>query len=101
MGSKITDFLRNLVAPLGGEAADAGSAAAVEYNGYRIRPAPRKQGSQWLTAGVITKQFDDGVKEYPFIRAETHGARDAAEQFAIVKGKQIVDEFGDRMFKAG
>ena len=99
MGSKLTDFFRNLVAPSGGEAAT--SAAAVEYNGYQIRPAPRKQGSQWLTAGVITKQFDDGVKEYPFIRAETHGARDAAEDFAIVKGKQIVDEFGDRMFKAG
>ncbi len=101
MGSKLTEFFRNLIAPSGGEAADAGSAAAVEYNGYEIRPVPRRQGSQWLTAGVITKRFDDGVKEYPFIRAETHGARDAAEDFAILKGKQIVDEFGDRMFKGG
>ncbi len=86
MGSKLTDFLRNLVTPSGGEAADAGSAAAVEYNGYQIRPAPRKQGSQWRTAGVITKQFDDGVKEYPFIRAVTDGGRESDDVFAIVKG---------------
>ncbi len=57
-----------------------------------------RQGQGSHEVGQIVGQ---GVKEYPFIRAETHGARDIAEDFAIVKGKQIVDEFGDRMFKVG
>ena len=48
---------------------------------------------------MITKTFEDGVKEHPFIRAETHGSKDEAEAFSITKGKQIVDDFADRMFK--
>ena len=71
---------------------------AVEYNGYRIRPAAFRAGSQFQTAGVIEKDFPDGMKEHRFIRAETHASADDAAAFAITKGKQIVDERGDRMF---
>lgn len=101
MGSKFTNFLRRLMAPKDKEAADQEPGPAVEYKGYAIRPAPRREGSRWLTAGLITKEFADGVKDHHFIRAETHGSKDAADAFAITKGKQIVDEFGDRMFKEG
>lgn len=73
---------------------------AVLYEGYSIHPAPRQESGHWLTAGVITKAFDGGeTKEHHFIRAETHGGKSEAEDFSIVKGKQIVDEFGDRMFE--
>ena len=99
MASKITSFLRGLVTPGGGEAAEQGAGEAVEYKGFEIRPAPRKEGSQWLTAGVISKQFPEGTKEEPFIRAETHGSREQAESFAVTKGKQIIDEQGDRLFR--
>ena len=73
---------------------------AVLYQGFSIRPAPRLDSGHWLTAGVITKTFDDGeTKEHHYIRAETHGGKSDAEDFSIIKGKQIVDEFGDRMFE--
>ena len=73
---------------------------AVLYQGYSIIPAPRHDGGHWLTAGVITKTNDAGeTREHHFIRAETHGGKSAAEEFSIIKGKQIVDEFGDRMFE--
>jgi hypothetical protein len=73
---------------------------AVEYNGYRIRPAPFKAEGQFQTAGVIEKDFPDGMKEHRFIRAERHASADEASSFAISKGKQIVDERGDRVFDA-
>ena len=84
----------------GGAKPEETPADAVLYEGYSIRPSPRQESGHWLTAGVIAKTFDDGeTKEHHFIRAETHGGKSAAEDFSIIKAKQIVDEFGDRMFE--
>jgi hypothetical protein len=87
----------------GGGAGDRPAAAApemeaVDYNGYRIQPAPYKSNGQFQTAGVIEKDFPDGVKQHRFIRAETHPSLDDAASFAISKAKQIIDQQGDRMF---
>jgi hypothetical protein len=71
---------------------------AVEYKGYRIRPAPYLNNGQYQTAGVIQKDATDGVKEHRFIRAETHASKDDAAAFAITKAKQIIDQQGDRVF---
>ena len=71
---------------------------AVEYNGFRIRPTPYKAAGGYQTAGVIEKHSPEGVKEHAFIRAETHTSLDEAAAFAIAKGKQIVDQSGDRIF---
>ncbi len=108
MGSKFTNFLRHLMAPRRKEATDRESEKAVresekavDYKGYTIRPILYLEGSQWLTAGVITKQFADGVKEHRFVRADTHGTKDDAEAFSIAKAKKIVDEQGDRLFQDG
>ena len=70
----------------------------VEYNGYRIRPAPYAAKGGFQTAGVIEKITGGGVKEHRFVRAETHPSRDDAVSFAIAKAKQILDEQGDRVF---
>lgn len=88
-------------APSGAADDAAPSADATDYNGYTIRPAPRRQGSTWLLAGVIAKSFPDGVKEHAFVRADTFSGRDEAVAFAITKAKQIIDERGDRLFDAG
>ncbi len=96
---KLSSFLRRLTG--GGDSEAAAPAArgpAVEYEGYAIHAAPQRQGSQWLTAGVITKEFPDGVKEHHFIRAETHPGQEQASAFAVVKAKQIIDERGDKLF---
>ena len=77
---------------------DEPAAEAVEYKGYRIRPAPYPSGGQYQTAGMIEKDFETGMKEYRFVRAETHSSKDEAATFAISKGKQIIDEQGDRLF---
>jgi len=77
------------------------AAEATEHEGYLIRPAPRRQGSGWLTAGTIAKQFPDGPKEHQFVRADTFADRDAAIAFSVSKARQIIAEQGDRMFGSG
>jgi hypothetical protein len=71
---------------------------AIEYKGYRIRAAPYRADGQFQTAGVIEKDFPDGMKEHRFVRAEKHASKDDAAAFAITKGQQIVDERGDKLF---
>lgn len=71
----------------------------VEYEGYHIRPQPKSKGGQFYTAGVILKDFPEGAKEQYFIRADTHTSRDTACEHALMKGRQIIDEQGDRLFK--
>jgi hypothetical protein len=75
------------------------AAEAVEYKGFRIRPAPYSAKGGFQTAGVIEKEFETGTKEHRFVRAETHPSKDEAATFAITKGKQIIDEQGDRIFR--
>jgi hypothetical protein len=98
----MASILKSLWSRLAGggtdRAAEEPRLEAVEYKGYRIRPAPYAAAGGFQTAGVVEKDFPDGVKTHEFIRAETHPSRDEAAAFAIVKGKQIVDQNGDRIF---
>lgn len=83
-----------------GDEAGAGKALgdAVEHKGCEIQPTAMNKGSQFLTAGTISKDFPDGRREHRFVRADTHASADQARDFAIVKGRQIIDEQGDRLF---
>lgn len=74
------------------------AAEAVEYKGFRIRPAPYPAKGQFQTAGSIEKDSPTGVREHRFVRAETHATRDDAIAFAVTKGKQIIDEQGEGIF---
>ena len=83
-----------------GQSSPKVTAESVEYNGFKIQPAPRKQGNSYVTAGVISKMDDAGnVMEHSFIRADTHADIDAACEHSVFKGKQIINESGDRIFK--
>jgi len=101
MGFRLRDLLRIRPATEGGEAGGSGNEAAVEYKGYTISPSPRQEGAQWLTSGVIRKEFPDGVKEHRFIRADIHASKEDADAFSLGKAKQIIDELGDRLFEIG
>ena len=71
---------------------------AAEHKGCAIQPIVMQKGSQYLTAGIISREFPDGARAHRFVRADTHGSTDQAHEFAIVKGRQIIDEQGDRLF---
>ena len=86
----------------GGTPAEEPRLDAVEYKGYRIRPAPYAATGGYQTCGIIEKDASEGpAKEHRFVRAETHPSRDEAASFAIAKGKQIIDQQGERMFGGG
>jgi hypothetical protein len=90
--------LRALWSRLFGRDIAEASAEAVEYNGYRIRPAPYRRNGQYQTCGVIEKEVRGEAKEHRFIRAELHPSREVAVEFSIAKARQIIDEQGERLF---
>lgn len=98
MGFKLGEMFGRLM----GSDAAAGSgtqAESFEYKGFTIRPACRRDGGQWLTVGIIAKQVGDELKEEEFIRADKYASKEDAEACAITKGRQIIDEQGDRLFR--
>ncbi len=101
MASKLGRIFRNLLGPGDGQTAGQVSGPAVEYNGYTIRPASRREGSQWLTVGVISKELAGELKEHPFIRADMHASKEDADAFAVRKAKQIIDEQQNKLFPEG
>jgi hypothetical protein len=97
----MVSFLKSLFGGGKRVAAPAGAAPAgpaVEYKGFRIRPAPFQAGGQYQTSGLIEKDFPEGTKTHRFIRADKHASKDDATAFSVTKAQQIIDEQGDRVF---
>jgi hypothetical protein len=61
-------------------------------------PVDMKEAGHWLTAGIISKEFEDGVREHHFVRGDRHGDKVIARNFSITKAQQIIDLEGDRLF---
>jgi hypothetical protein len=66
----------------------------LEYNGYLISAAPFKAAAGWQLAGTIAK----GGKVHKFVRADQFSSSDEAAEFALIKGKLIIDQLGDQIF---
>lgn len=93
-------FLKSLFG-MGGKPAEEAPATLkqAEHNGFSIEARPYKEGGQFQTAGVITKTVDGVKKEHKFVRADRFTTIEEAADFALTKGRQIVDEQGERMFR--
>lgn len=92
-------FLKRLFGGGVGTAAPAAPAKEVEHAGYLIRATPFQENGQWQTSGIVTREIDGTVREHRFIRADRFPSQDMAAEHAIVKGRQIIDQQGDRMFE--
>jgi hypothetical protein len=82
----------------GGEKAEV-QAPGEEYKGFTIRATPMQVGSEYQLAGVIEKTIGGELKSYKFVRADRMSSRDDAVGFAIAKGRLIVDEQGESVFR--
>ncbi len=95
-------FLKKLFGG-GGESteapADAKPVKQVEHNGFTISATPYKSEGQYQTCGVITKVIDGETKEHRFIRADRMNSRDDLIALALSKGRQIIDEQGDAIYR--
>ncbi len=92
-------FLKKLFG--GGSSGDTGPAKPkkqLEYNGFIIAATPYKEAGQWQTCGTVTKTVNGEVKQHRFVRADRFADEEAAADHAILKGQQIVDQMGERVF---
>ncbi len=88
-------FFKSLFGGGGEKAPKPGKQA--EHKGFMIEAQPYKEGGQYQLAGVIFKDVDGARKEHRFVRADRFSTDEAAD-FALTKGRQIIDEQGDRLF---
>ena len=92
-------FLKNV---LGGGAGsrEPESSDPVEHDGFTIVATPRKASGGWSTEGRIGKVIDGEAKEVRFIRADTSTSREAAITLTVSKARKIIEEQGERIFRA-
>ncbi|MBM3519338.1 MAG: hypothetical protein FJX63_00965 [Alphaproteobacteria bacterium] len=90
-------FLKKL---FGGGSSETVSVKTVTHNGFTIEARPYREGGQFQTAGLVWKDVDGARKEHKFIRADRFASEADAADHALFKGKQIVDQLGDAMFKS-
>lgn len=77
----------------GGSSAPAPGKTA-EFKGFIIEAQPYKDGSQYQLAGMISKNG----KSHRFVRADKFSSMEEAADFALVKGRLIIDEQGEKIF---
>lgn len=92
-------FLKRLFGG-GGVAEPQAPAAAkeIEHKGFVIKATPYKEEGQFQTCGIVSKEVGGVLKEHKFIRADRFAALDDAVEVSLTKGRQLVDEQGERMF---
>jgi hypothetical protein len=94
-------FWKNL---FGGGAASAepdGDRALGEesYKGFLIKAIEMRAGSELQLAGTIEKEIGGELKTYRFVRADRMSSRDDLVTLALSKGRQIIDEQGEGIFR--
>ena len=92
-------FLKNVLGG-GGEEREPKGAEPVEHAGFTIVATPRKASGGWSTEGHIRKVIDGETKDVHFIRADTSTSREAAITLSVSKARKIIDEQGERVFRA-
>ena len=80
------------------DAASGKAAAEAEHKGYRIEARPYLDSGQYQVAGTVTREIDGALKVHKFIRADRFATSEEAASVALMKGRQLVDQQGDRMF---
>jgi hypothetical protein len=94
-------WLKKLFGAGGGEtpAGGAGSAPEEEYKGFVIRAPLMPAGSEYQLAGTIEKDVAGVIKRHEFVRADRFSSKSDAQSATLAKGRQIIDEQGERVFE--
>ncbi|HEV7415481.1 MAG TPA: HlyU family transcriptional regulator [Tianweitania sediminis] len=79
-------------------AAEAGPVKEIEHKGFTIKATPYKEGGEYQTCGVVLREVEGALKQHRFIRADRFTDINTAADVALAKGRQMVDEQGDRIF---
>ncbi len=91
-------WLKKLFGGGGSESDSVKISKSLEHKGFMIVAAPYKEGGQFQLAGIISKDVGGVRKEYRFVRADRFTSSDEAAEIALTKGRQIIDEQGEKIF---
>ena len=94
-------FWKNLFGGGSSSAEPAGDKVLSEegYKGFLIKAIEMKAGSELQLAGTIEKDIGGELKTYRFVRADRMTSRDDLIALALSKGRQIIDEQGDAIYR--
>jgi len=94
-------FWKNLFGGGSSTAEPAGDKVLGEeaYQGFLIKAIEMKAGSELQLAGTIEKDIGGDLKTYRFVRADRMSSRDDLVMLALSKGRQIIDEQGEGIFR--
>lgn len=94
-------FWKNLFGGGSSTAEPAGDKVLGEesYKGFLIKAIEMKAGSELQLAGTIEKDIGGELKTYRFVRADRMTSRDDLIVLALSKGRQIIDEQGEAIFR--
>ena len=94
-------FWKNLFGGGSSSAEPAGDKALGEesYKGFLIKAIEMRAGSELQLAGTIEKEIGGELKSYRFVRADRMTSRDDLIALALSKGRQIIDEQGEGIFR--
>ena len=85
---------------LGRETAKADEILGEEsYKGFRILAVTMMNGAEYQLAGRIEKEIAGEMKSYSFVRADRFSGKSDVTALALAKGRQIIDEQGDAIFR--
>lgn len=68
------------------------------YEGFAIYPASQKDSGGYRLAARVEKEVGGEMKVHHLIRADTLNTQEAANDAAIAKAKQLIDQMGARIF---
>jgi hypothetical protein len=69
-----------------------------EHKGFTIRAIEMRAGGEYQLCGEIEIEIDGEKKVHRFIRADRLSSADQASSMALMKGVQIIEEQGKRLF---
>lgn len=96
-------FWKNLFGGGGGGSAGKSIEPAVvaeeAYKGFTVKSLIMPVGSEYQLAGLIEKEIDGELKSYKFVRADRFSSKEDVVSFALAKGRQIIDEQGDGIYR--
>lgn len=91
-------WLSRLLGGGAGRAPEPAPAAAEDYKGFRITPAPVREGGGYRVAARIEKEVGGVLRRHDLVRADTTAALDDATRLSAAKARQVIDERGEGLF---
>jgi hypothetical protein len=95
-------FWKNLFGGGGGSDSKSIEPAVVAeeaYKGFTVKSLIMPVGSEYQLAGLIEKEIDGELKSYKFVRADRFSSKEDVVSFALAKGRQIIDEQGEGIYR--